>query len=51
MLRTGQQEAEKEGSEKGIVCWGAGDLHQIKMVSHANHLLSGGSSAQRLTSQ
>jgi hypothetical protein len=51
MLRTSQQEVEEGGLEKGTTCWGAGALHQIKMVSHPNHLLLGGSPAQRLSSQ
>jgi hypothetical protein len=42
MLRTSQQEAEEGGSEKGATCWGAGTLHQVKMVSHPNYLLPGG---------
>jgi hypothetical protein len=51
MLRTGQQEAEEGGLEKGTTCWGAGTLHQVKMVPHPNHLLPGGPSAQGLPSQ
>jgi hypothetical protein len=50
MLRTGQQETEEGGSEKGTTYWGAGTLHQDKMVSHPNHLLLGGHSAQGLPS-
>jgi hypothetical protein len=51
MLRAGQQEAEEEGSEKGTTCWGAGTLHQVKMVSHPNYLFPRGSLAQGLPSQ
>ena len=51
MLRAIQQEAEEGGPEKGAACWGAGTLHQVKMVPHPNHLLPGGPSAQRLPSQ
>jgi hypothetical protein len=51
MFRTGQQEAEEGGLEKGAACWGAGTLHQVKMVPHPNHLLPGGPSAQGLPSQ
>jgi hypothetical protein len=50
MLRVGQQEAEEGGLEKGTTCWGAETLHQVKMVPHLNHLLSGGPSAQGLSS-
>jgi hypothetical protein len=50
MLRAGQQEAEKGSLEKGAACWGAGTLHQDKMVPHPNHLLLGGPSAQGLSS-
>jgi hypothetical protein len=50
MLRTGQQEAEEGGLEKGTTCWGARTLHQVKMVSYPNHLLPGGPSAQGLPS-
>jgi hypothetical protein len=42
-----KKEAQKRVQHVG----GVGALHQIKMVSHPNHLLSGGSSAQRLFSQ
>jgi nitrogenase subunit NifH len=51
MLRADQQEAEEGGPEKGIACWGAGTLHQVKMVSHPNYLLPRGPSAQGLPSQ
>jgi hypothetical protein len=51
MFRTGQLEAEEGGLEKVIACWGAGTLHQVKMVPHPNHLLPGGPSAQGLPSQ
>ena len=51
MLRASQQEAEEGSTEKGAACWGAGTFHQVKMVSHPNHLLPGGPSAQRLSSQ
>jgi hypothetical protein len=51
MFRTGQQEAEEGGSEKGVACWGAGTLHQVKMVPHPNHILPGGPLAQGLPSQ
>jgi hypothetical protein len=50
MLRTDQQEAEEGDSEKGTTCCGAGTLHQVKMVSHPNHLLPGGPLAQGLPS-
>jgi hypothetical protein len=51
MFRTGQQEAEEGDPEKGTSYWGAGTLHQVKMVPHPNHLLPGGPSAQGLPSQ
>jgi hypothetical protein len=51
MLRASQQEAEEGGSEKSESCWGAGTLHQVKMVSHPNYHLPGGPSAQGLSSQ
>jgi hypothetical protein len=36
--------------QKGAACWGAGSLHQVKMVPHPNYLLPGGPSAQGLSS-
>jgi hypothetical protein len=51
MLRADQQEAEEGGPEKGTTCWGAGTLHQVKIVSHPNYLLPRGPSAQGLPSQ
>jgi hypothetical protein len=51
MLRASQQETEEGGTEKGIACRGAGTLHQVKMVSHSNYLLSRGSSTQGLPAQ
>jgi hypothetical protein len=39
MFRTSQQETEEGVLEKGAACWGAGTLHQVKMVPHPNHLL------------
>jgi hypothetical protein len=39
VLRASQQEAKEGGSEKSTACWGAGTLHQVKMVPHPNHLL------------
>jgi hypothetical protein len=51
MFRTGQQETEGGGPEKGATCWGVGTLHQVKMVPHPNHLLPGGPSAQGLPAQ
>jgi hypothetical protein len=51
MFRTGQQEAEEGGLEKGAACWGAGTLHQVEMVPHPNHLLPRGPLAQGLPSQ
>jgi hypothetical protein len=51
MLRAGQQEAKEGGPEKGTTCWGAGTLHQVKMVSHPNYLLPRGPLAQGLPSQ
>jgi hypothetical protein len=50
MLIANQQEAEEGGSEKSTTCWGAGTLHQDKMVPHPNHLLLGGPLAQGLSS-
>jgi hypothetical protein len=50
MLRASQQEAEEGGPEKGAACWGAGTLHQVKIVPHPNYLLPGGPSAQGLSS-
>jgi hypothetical protein len=50
VLRASQQEAEEGGSKKGTTCWGAGTLHQVKMVPHPNHFLPGGPSAQALPS-
>jgi hypothetical protein len=50
MFRISQQETEERGPEKGVACWGAGTLHQVKMVPHPNHLLPGGPSAQGLPS-
>jgi hypothetical protein len=51
MFRAGQQEVEEGSSEKGTTCWGAGILHQVKVVPHPNHLLPGGPLAQGLPSQ
>jgi hypothetical protein len=51
MLRADQQEAEEGGLEKGTTCWGAGTLHQVKMVPHPNYLLPRGPLAQGLPSQ
>jgi hypothetical protein len=51
MLRASQQEAEEGGTEKGTTCQGARTLHQVKMVSHSNYLLSRGSSTQGLPTQ
>jgi hypothetical protein len=51
MLRTGQQEIEEGGTEKGTACRGAGTLHQVKMVSYPNYLLPRGPLAQGFPSQ
>jgi hypothetical protein len=51
MLRASQQEAEGGGTEKGTACRGARTLHQVKMVSHSDYLLSRGSSTQGLPTQ
>jgi hypothetical protein len=51
MLKASQQEAEEGGTEKGTTCQGARTLHQVKMVSHSNYLLSRGSSTQGLPTQ
>jgi hypothetical protein len=50
MLRASQQEAEEGDLDKGAACWGAGTLHQVKMVPHPNYLLPGGPSTQGLSS-
>jgi hypothetical protein len=51
MLRAGQHETEEGGTEKSTTRRGTMTLHQVKMVSHPNYLLSRGSSAQGLPAQ